>query len=306
MPQITPQERTSRTQITEDSWIAPHKSIKAANTGMNLPKVEGEVQNGQQVINKEDKPQEAVALSPQMTAMARKEQQFRQKEQAFKAEKEAVDALKAKYQKYETLEAKLAAKDFSVLEELGVSYQDWTNYQINKGEAGTPENQEFKKLESKLTDLEKKREEDVNKQYEATISQYKKEASKFLTEKASDFEGLIAEAQANNSKPEEYIVQHIVESFEQDDTELSIEQAAKEIEDLILEDAFRKAKLKKVQEKIGQPLEKKTLPPPKTGLRTLTQSIAPSVESATARGQFQHLSPKERLLKAIERSQKQG
>jgi hypothetical protein len=308
MPQITPQARASATSQTGDAWVAPHKSLKAAATGMILPepKPDKDPKNGQVTTGKEDGSlEETITLSPQMTAMARKEQKFRQQEQAFKVEKEAFTAKAAAAEKFEALQAKIAAKDFSILEELGVTYQDYANYQINKGEAGTPENQAIQKLETKVDDLNKKREDDINKQYDATLAQYRKEAATFLSDKTEEYEGLISEATLAGKKPEEFIVTHIAESFAENDEELTVEQAAKEIEDIILEDALRKASFKKVQEKIGVP-PKKTLPPPKTGLKTLTASIAPSTESGESRGQFQHLSPKERLAQAVARSQRQG
>jgi hypothetical protein len=292
MPQITAVVRPTIAASTEDSYKAPTKTILAANTGMNIEKPESGAKTGQ-LNTTEDKSSEAVTLSPQLTALARKEQKFRQEQQAFKSREKEFEAKQAEYAAFASLKDKLTSKDFSVLDELGVSYEEWTNYLLNKGETSNPETQALKKLEDEVKSIKSQQVDNVNKQYEATVNQYRKDI-KVLVEKDPAYESI------KELKAEEHVLQHILDTFNEDGEALSIEDASKEIEDFLVEEALQMAKLKKVQEKLIP--DKKTLPPPKTGLRTLTQSIAPS--STKTYQQSQHLSPKERIAQAIAKSQK--
>src|SRR5713101_7641778 len=119
MPVITTVARSTQSLSPQD-WKPPVKTIQAASTGMQL-KTPAAPKTEQVVINKAADPAApgSVQLSPQLTALARKEQKLRQDQEAFKALQAAFAAKEAKYAKYEAIEQKLAAKDFSGIEELG-------------------------------------------------------------------------------------------------------------------------------------------------------------------------------------------
>lgn len=298
MPTIIPQRPAGQVSAsTEAAYVAPLKKLQAASTGMVIPESKEpvkEAENGQPAIKEETTPQAAtVTLSPQLTALARKEQKLRQELQAFKAEKTAFEATQAKYAKYETLEGKLASKDFSALEELGISYDEYTNYLLNKGEAEKPEVQAIKKLEDEVKSLRTQQEETVSKQYEATINKYRKDI-KEMVEKDPAYESV------KELKAEEHVMQLIIDTFKEENELLSIEEAAKEVEEYLLEEALQMAKLKKVQEKLAPP--KQTLPPPKQGSKTLTNQTVATGPTKSYQ-QFQHLSPKERLAQALAKAQ---
>ncbi len=296
MPVITAQDRPSPV-ADESSFRQPRKSI-SVSTGMDLKQslsgapVE-EIRQEQQI--EETKPKE-VTLSPQLTALARKEAKFRQQEQAFKAEQAKLEAERAEIAKMKDLKTKLESKDYSILDELGVSYEEWTNYLINKGEAQKPEVQAIKKLEDEIKGIKTANEQQVSKQYEATVNQYKRDI-KNAVESNPEFDSIKARA------AEEHVLQHILDTFNEDGEILSVDQACKEVENAILEEAEEFLKLSKIQAKSKQVEPVKTLPPPRTGLRTLTNQVTQATPSAP-RNQFQHLSPKERIAQAIARSQK--
>jgi hypothetical protein len=250
-------------------------------------------ESGQELtpVAEESKSQEAVTLSPQLTALARREQKFRQQEQAFKAERAKFEAEKLEVAGLKPLKEKLAAKDYSALEELGIDYNEYTEYLLNKPEADKPENKALSELREELNSFKENQKKNEEKQYEATVSQYRNDI-KALVAKDPQFESI------KESGAEEHVLQHILSTFEEDGEVLSVEEAAREVEEQIIEDALKLAKLSKVQAKMAP--EKKTLPPPtkqSTGLRTLTQQIAPPTGKTYA--QFQHLSPRERLAQAI-------
>ncbi len=339
---VTPRPDLSRTAVTSDSYRAPHRTLQANTKSIKdmvtrpggdggapstteitpeaTPEVANVAKNGPIVTTEETQSPAAVTLSPQLTALARKEQAFRKQEQAFKAKQEefkasqaAFEAKQAEYASYAKLKESLTSKDYSVLDELGVSYEEWTNYLLQKGEGANPENQEFKAIKDELksikdkqTESETKQKEAETKQYEAIVNQYRNEIKSLVASDPS-FE-TVKELNA-----EEHVLQHILDTFHEDGEALSVSDAAQEVEEKLLEDALQMARLKKVQEKI-KPVEaaaaepqKKTLPPPsasKQAIRTLTQDVAPV--STKTYPQFQHLSPKERIAQAIAKSQRQA
>lgn len=297
MPIVTPQDRPSPV-TNEENYRAPKKTI-TASTGMDLNQsLSGAPQENRQTTPAEETsaaPRE-VTLSPQLTALARKEAKFRQQEQAFKAEQVKLEVDRAEIAKMKELKTKLEAKDYSILEELNVSYEEWTNYLINKGESVKPEVQAIKKLEDEIKSIKTANEQNVNKQYEATVSQYRRDI-KNLVESNPEFDSI------KSQKAEEHVLQHILDTFNEDGEILTIEQAAKEVEDAILEDAEAYLKLSKIQAKLKPVIEEKKLPPPRTGLRTLTNQVTQANPSAP-RNQFQHLSMKERIAQAVARSTK--
>lgn len=236
-----------------------------------------------------------VKLSPQVTALARREQQFRQKEQAFKAKEQEIAAKEAKLIELEALSKSLSSKDFAALEK-HIPYEEYTQYLLNKGEA--PENDPVKMLEAKLSKLEAAQEENNTKQFESIKNQYRT-SIKDLISKDPYFEAI------KENQAEEHVLQHILDTFEQDDVTLTVEEAAKEVEDALFEDAMKMANLKKVQAHFAP--KKQLAPPtqaqPKAALKTITQQIAPSTKTYA---QSQHLSPRERLAAALSKAQQRS
>jgi len=290
MPVI--QSRSTPSVRTPDSPL-PRQVVQAQPTGMSIEKPNAE--SGQTPVVEATK-DKAVTLSPQLTALARKEQKLRQQEQAFKAEKAALEAERVEIANLKNFKSKLSAKDYSALDEAGVSYEEWTNYLINKGESEKPETQALKKLEAEIQSLKSAQEQSVNKQYEATVNQYKKEIAS-LIQTSPEFESV------KELKAEEHVLQHILDTFNQDGEILSVEQAAKEVEEALVEEAMNFAKLKKVQDKLKPAQPEKQLPPPSKSIpKTLTNQAAVAAPSAP-RNQFQHLSMKERIAQAVARAQ---
>lgn len=300
MPTITPQGRPQVTGQTEDSYRAPVKQIMAASTGMTIDKAEPAAPTTGQVDIIEKTPTQAVTLSPQLSLLARQEAKLRQREQALKTERESLATQKAENEKLFGFKQKLAAKDFSALDELGISYDDIANYQLAKIQGQSPEDQALKKLEVEIQSMKASQEANITKQYDATVARYKADI-KDLVAKDPEFVTIKEEGQ------EEAVLQHILDTFNEDNELLTVEQASKEIEDFLVEDALKKQNLTKVKAKSAPPTPieepKKTLPA-RSGLRTLTNQIAPSTSAQTKYPQFQHLSMKERIAMSVQKAQK--
>lgn len=245
-------------------------------------------------------PEESVRLSPQLSALARKEQVHRQREHALKEREKAFETRLAEADKYSQLKTKLSSKDYSAAEELGLTYDEYTKYLIEKQSGEDPQALKFKSLEDEIQALKKSKEESAAQEYEETVAEYKKEIAK-LIENSPDFPKL------KKAKKEDAVLQLILDSWEEDGEELTVEQASKDVELYLGEEAKKWASL---IEEPAQSVEARPLPPPKVGSRTLTQQMQPSgIEKKPAKS-YQHMSESERYAEArrrvMERRQQQG
>lgn len=205
---------------------------------------------------------ESVTLPEAASANARKEQAYRQREAALKAkEVEQADKLKLA-DLYSQLKAKLDAKDFSAVEELGVNYDGYTEYLLAKQEAD-PVAEKYKQLETEIKSIKTSQEEKAASEYEATVAEYDKEI-KSVVSSNPEFSSIKELGQ------EQAVLQLILDSWEEDGTELSVEEAAKDVESFLVEEANKFAALSKLKSK----------PLPKPSLKTLTQQVTIGAERA--------------------------
>jgi hypothetical protein len=234
---------------------------------------------------------ESVKLSPQLSAFARKEAAYRQRELTLKTREQELEAKLAKAERFTSLESKLASKDFSDLEGLGLTYEEYTKYLLDK-QAGepTPERQQMTKLEQEVADMKAAAAKKADEEFQATVSEYSKEIAKIVD---SDPRFLSVKEYG----AQEHVLQTILDAWEQDDEELSVEDAAKQVEDFIVEEGKKFTALSKF--KTPEP-EKKPLPPPRAGLKTLTQQVVAGA-SKPSTSSLSKLSDSERYAEARRR-----
>lgn len=213
--------------------------------------------------------EEQVRLSPQVAALARREQKFRQEQAALAKEKAQMDAERAEIAQLKAMKEKLAAKDYSALDGL-VDYNEYSQHAVNRLNGTDPVQEEIKKLNGKLSEFEKQAQENVTRQFEAAV-QERRNAALDLVNKGDSFPSI------KKANAHEAVVQHIMDTWEHDSKELSVEQAAKEVEEILLERARQWASLleEKKAETTTTPTagEKKQLPPLKPALKTLTNQV---------------------------------
>ena len=147
--------------------------------------------------------------------------------------------------------------------------------------------------------MEKFSQENVSKQYEAAVSERRLAANKLVTE--GDKFPRIKKAGAT-----EAVVQHILDTWEHDNEELSVEQAAQEVEEILVEKAKEWAALleeeKAAAEVEAPPSEKKQLPPiNKPSVKTLTNQVTAS--DFKPKKSFQGMSDSERWAEARRRAE---
>lgn len=296
-PVATP---TSMPQMREEREVDPYKAARLKATIPVNPPV-----SGQKIINSETKPvgseepgapaAESVQLSPQVAALARKEQKFRSAEQEFKAKEKALEAERAEIAELKVLKAKLQAKDFSGIENL-VGYDDYTKYLIEKTESLTPEQQALKALAQKVEGVEKAHNEDISKRFEAAVNDRRKAVTALVETDA-------AYSSIKELKLQETVVQHILDTWENDGIDLSPEEAAKEVEAELVERAGRWSALSKLKPKEPSEESKNELPPLKPVIKTLTNNMAATGDIKRPVKSFQHMSESERYAEARRRAE---
>ncbi len=241
-------------------------------------------------------PEESVRLSAQVSAIARKEQAFRQREQALKEREKAIEARLLDADKFGKLKEKISAKDFSEAEALGLSYEDYTKYVLEKQEGEDPKEARIRALEERLAAKEKDEETSAANQYEETIGEYKKEIAK-LVSLDPEFSSI------KELKREDAVLQLILDAFEADGEELTVNEAARQIEDYLVDYGKKFTSLPKFkttnEEAKPQEVEQRMLPRPMVG-RTLTNDMTVNSEKRPLKS-LQHLSESERYAEARRR-----
>lgn len=237
--------------------------------------------------------EESVTLSPKVSALARKEQAQRQREKQFNEEKRTFAEKMADAEKYRKLTEKLANKDYSAIDELGVNYEEIVKHELNKEAAKDPATERVQQLEEKLEAIQKAQEEKELKEYQANQALWKQEIVK--TVKDNDDFSTIRDLAA-----EDMVLQHINDSFEEDDVELTVEQAAKDIEEALLERAEKFASVSKIKNKVPG---NKVLGAPKTAIKTITQNMTTTPKTSSSSKPFHLMSEHEQIQEAIRRVQ---
>lgn len=285
--------------MREERVVSPYSSesrFKKASIAVAEKAAIGQENIGSSAPAEPGKPEETVTLSPQMAALARKEQAFRQREQAFKTRQTEIDAKAAKLAKLEALEAKLAAKDYSGVEEL-VNYDDYTKYLIDKSNATDPTQKALLEMKAEVDGVKQAHQEDVDKRFKAAVED-RRNAVKTLVDSDVEFASL----KKGGKVLQDAVVQHILDTWEHDNVELSPQQAAKEVREALKQKKSELDKLFEEQPAVDQVDQKKQLPPLKPNVKTLTNNMTTGGLKTPLKS-FQGMSDGERWAEARRRAE---
>lgn len=228
----------------------------------------------------EAKPKEDL-LSPKFADLARKEKALRERFKArdadLKAKEEAIKARESEFQKMESWKSRLSQDPISVLNELGISYDQIVNSQLNQP---SPQELEIKALKEEIQALKdgteqtrKYFEEQQTNQYQQAVNQIKNDV-KMLVDGNDEF-STIADTNSHDA-----VVALIEETFQKEGRLMSNEEAAREVENYLVEEAYKMSQLKKVQNRLAQKLAQKEptkqKQPEQQSLKTLTNAVAQS------------------------------
>jgi hypothetical protein len=239
---------------------------------------------------------ESVTLSPQMAALARKEQAYRQREQSQKAKDAELQKALAEVSELKAMKEAIATEDYSKLEGI-VPYDKFTAWKLAQLNGTDPTQQELKKIAGELETMKKSQQDDLSKRFDAAVEDRRKEVRK-LAETNPEF----APLKKGGEKVMEAAVQHILSTWEHDNIELSPEQAAKEVTEEMKRRRDWHNSL--FEEAAAEPaaVEGKQLPPLKASVKTLTNNMTTG-EIKRAPKSFQGMSDNERYAEARRRAE---
>ena len=250
------------------------------------------------------------AASQRYAALARREKALRQQaqkqEQAIKAREDALAqreaALAAKDQEYKS---NYIAKDrfkvdpIQALADAGASYEEITQAILNQTPKDPRVEGHIARLEAKLAALEAAN-EDAKKsqisaqqaQYDAAVKQIKTDAKQLVyTDPA--FETVKAMNAVND------VVELITETYNQDGVLLSVEEAAQQVEDYLVEEATKLARIDKIQKRLAQTASTSTQATQSKTPAQTTKQPQPMRTLTNATASSRQLTAKERAIAAF-------
>lgn len=187
-------------------------------------------------------------LSPKFAALAKKEKELRRIQQQLQAERQSLKTEADKYKSEYISKSKLSEDPISVLLENGYSVDQIAQRLLNQQQ--NPQDQAMRALQAELkavkdaqTQAVEEQRKQQSTQYEQALNQIRVDA-KALIESDANYETI------KESGAVEAVVELIKTRFETDQTLLSIEQAAKEVEDYLIEEAIKVTKYNKVKAKL--------------------------------------------------------
>ncbi len=220
--------------------------------------------------------------------IARQERALRAKaQQQDKTFKEREAALQAR-------EAALAPQDLSnyvskdqirqdalsVLEENGVSWDALTDQVVNRQPTDPRVNSHISRLEAKILELEKanvtsrqSQEQQQQASYQAAVKQIRTDATN-LVNSDPEFETVKAKGAVKD------VVELIERTYAKDGVVLSVEEAAKEVEEYLVNEAVKDYNINKIKQRIAASnaskttSETKTQSPQQTQMKTLTNATS--------------------------------
>lgn len=197
-------------------------------------------------------------LSPRFMALARAQKEMRRQQEAIKAQEASLKQRSESYEKDYIPKTRLVEDALGVLEENGITYDQLVQMAMSRT---NPMTQEVKPLLAKIESIEKtiaeqrtSAEENQKKSYEQAMNQIRSEA-KALIDSDPAFITI------KESEQVEAVSALIEERFKEEGILLSVEDAAKEVEDYLLEDSLKVTNFTKVKAKLAPPTE--ATPPPK-------------------------------------------
>ena len=281
--------------------VAPEESAAVKDTSTPAEPTKSSEDNGQ-TNNTEESSTKATKdeapISSQFAQLAKKEKAIRaqaaelkRQRDAFKAEQ---DALKAQTPQTPTFDQskyidkeELKNNTWERLQELGITYDQLTQQALN---SSSPLDAELKKLRAQVAEELKGVREEQEKARKAAEDQqtaaYKQAVDQIKadTRRLVDSDPAFEMIKATDSVDD--VAELIEETFRKDKRLMTVEEAAKEVEDFLTEEASRLARLGKIQ-KLLKPEAPAAATAPKTPVQpqksqTLTNSLS-SQNRMTAR-----------------------
>lgn len=223
---------------------------------------------------------------------ARKEKQMRAQQRKLSEER---DALKARITEYETgyiPKSRLASDPWSVLSEAGLTQEQLTEQLLNQPDLNDPATRmlmnKIKQLEAKQTAAERAAQDSVQQQYKQAISQITNEV-KMLVDAEADYETI------KSTGMHDAVVELIEQTYQSSGTLMDIAEAAKQVENYLVEEAFKLAQLGKVKSRLAPSPAAAPDSAPKSADTKMLETLTNNIPTPAPK----RLSEKERRARAL-------
>lgn len=278
--------------ITPKAEAQPTAPIIGAKTQSRQPDINEAVQPTQSTEEIVE-PAKEEPVSPKLALLAQREKRMRAMDLDLKARE---DALKAKEEEYKTSyipKSRLKEDALSALQDAGVSYDQITEALLKQPTSQVDplireQQDKIAALEERLSKLSGDFESKQTNEYQSALKQIGKDVTTLVKDNP-EYE-LVDRLDMGQK-----VVEFIEEKFKEDGTLISIEEAAKAIEDALFEDVNKFAQLNKVKSKFAP----QTPEPEKKPINLQTQDKQPTRTLTNAVTASKPLTPRERAIRAF-------
>lgn len=210
------------------------------------------------------------AADPRLQAFAKKEQQLRKMQIEMQAEKARWEQEATKYQTDYLPKSRLQEDPLSVLSEMGYDTQKLSEMLLNAPNANDPTVRMFqskiKALEEKQAAADRRAEEAVKGQFEQAKKQIANEA-KLLVDGSADYETI------KSAGMHDAVTELILQTFEQSGVLMDVSEAAQQVEEHLINEGLKFAKLGKIQKRMQPTEPAQAAAATSQGMKTITQNM---------------------------------
>lgn len=294
------QQAQSAQPVLDASNVSPEEMSAIIPATEQVEEIENKVE--------EQKPEEQSEISRKYAQLARQEKAFRdkvrQQEQAYKQrlaeleQKQQVKQPEVDMTKYRSID-QIKQDALQVLADAGVSYEELTQQILNQ----TPRDprmdkevselrQQIQELKQAKDDAKKWQEEQQTQQYQAAVKQIENDV-KSLINSDPNFETIKA------TKSSKDVVDLITETYHKDGILMTVEEAAQQVEDYLVDEALKFTQINKIKQKLAaSSATKQQAKPEQTPGKTDPKQ--PQMKTLTNQtGVSRQLSAKERAILAF-------
>jgi hypothetical protein len=190
-------------------------------------------------------------VSPKFAELARREKLYNEKRKQFEAKEAELKSREAQYQSADDYKASLKGKftqaPLEALSELGLSYDQITQMVLNQPK---PEELQYQELQKEIKALRAAQEKSVTDAQSAQTAQYQQAVNQIRNEVKMLVDSDETYDSIKVMGAQDAVVELIEETFKQKGHLMTIEDASKEVEEYLVEEAFKMASLKKVQARL--------------------------------------------------------
>lgn len=239
------QAPVEKTQPMQDVEPPPSQPVVQAQETKDLTQINKNVETTEESLEATEKP-----VSTQFAALAKQERQIRKARMELKAQQEALKAQQASYVSKDLLKT----DPLKALSEAGISYEKLTELQLSQVAPDPNQNllNKISELEAKLASVDEKFIKRETQSYDAAINQIRNDV-KLLVDSDDAYETIRATGET------EEVVKLIEGIFKAEGNILSVEEAAKMIEEKLLDRKLQEveklSKISKIKSRLSKPAE---------------------------------------------------